>query len=252
MSRPLSDQNDLSDLPEHIRGNIESFAASAREACGPDLVSLVLFGSAAEGRLRASSDVNLILVLKRFHPAGIDGLRESLRMAHAAVQLEVMFLLEAEIPAASEAFAVKFADIQDRHRVIYGPDPFARLEVSREATLRRMQQVLVNLTLRLRERYALVSLREEKLVGVIADAAGPLRAAAATILKLEGKTGVHPKEALQELAGRLNGGGCVRELKNMSAAREELDLPPGEPAATVLGLLDLLQAMQGHVRGMRA
>jgi predicted nucleotidyltransferase len=241
----------LADLPESIRRNLETFAASAREACGPDLLSLVLFGSAAEGRLRPSSDVNLILVLKRFDPGKIDTLRESLRLAHAAIRLEAMFLLESEIPAASEAFAVKFADIQDRHRVIYGPDPFAGLEVSREATLRRLQQVLVNLTLRLRERYALVSLREEKLVPVIADAAGPIRAAAATLSKLEGKAGVHPKEALQELAGRLRSGAWDKALGNMSAAREELDLPPGEPGATVLDLLDLLQAMQGHARGIR-
>lgn len=251
MTQALANLGDLSDLPDPIRRNLEIFAASAREACGPDLVSLVLFGSAAEGRLRASSDVNLILVLKRFVPGKIDGLRESLRLAHAAVQLEVMFLLETEIPMAAEAFAAKFADIQDRHRVIFGPDPFARLEVSREATLRRLQQVLVNLTLRLRERYALVSLREERLVPVIADAAGPIRAAAATMAKLEGKAATHPKEALLELAGRLRYGAWDKELRNMSAAREELDLPPGEAAATVLGILDLLQAMLGHVKGMK-
>jgi hypothetical protein len=242
----------IADLPDSIRQNLEIFAASAGEACGDDLISLVLFGSAAEGRLRASSDVNLILVLKKFVPDRIDGLRENLRLAHAAIQLEVMFLLESEIPAAAEAFAVKFADIQDRHRVILGTDPFVHLEVTREATLRRLQQVLVNLILRLRERYALISLREDRLVPVVADMAGPIRAAAATLLKLEGKSGVHPKEALQELAGRLGKGDWDRTLKNISAAREELDLPPGEPAATVLGLLELLQAFHERVKGMKA
>jgi len=241
----------LSDLPGNIRQNLEIFTASAREACGPDLVSMVLFGSAAEGRLRASSDVNLILVLKQFVPGRIDALRESLRLAHAAVQLEAMFLLESEIPAAVEAFAVKFADIHDRHRVLYGPDPFARLEISRDVTLRRLRQVLVNLTLRLRERYALVSLREERLVPVIADCAGPIHAAASTILRLEGKANVPPKEALLELAGRLRAGTWDQVLKSMSAAREELELPPGEPGATLLGLLDLLQALQVHVNGMK-
>jgi predicted nucleotidyltransferase len=240
----------ITDLPDTIRRNLEIFAASALEACGPDLVSLVLFGSAAEGRLRASSDVNLILVLKQFVPDRINGLRESLRVAHAAVQLETMFLLESEIPAAAEAFAVKFADIQDRHRILFGTDPFASLEVSRDATLRRLRQVLVNLTLRLRERYALVSLREERLVPVIADCAGPIRAAAATILRLEGKANMPPKEALLDLTGRLRTGVWDKVLKNMSAAREELELPPDEPGAAVLGLLELLQAIQTHVNGM--
>lgn len=244
-------QNELSDLPDHVRLNIGNFTASAKEACGSNLLSIVLFGSAAEGRLRASSDVNLILVLKEFQPGQIDLLRESLRMAHAAIRLGVMFLLQSEIPSATEAFAVKFADIQDRHRVLHGADPFANLEVSRTATLQRMEQVLVNLTLRLRERYALISLREEKLVPIIADAAGPLRASAATLLRLEGRQGVHPKEALQELARRLPVEGLDTTLKNMSLAREELELGPGEAAATVLGLLGLLKAMLGHVQGLK-
>ena len=47
-----------------------------------------------------------------------------------------------------------FADIIARHEVLYGPDPFIGLIVSREAALHRLLQVLVNLQLRLRERHA--------------------------------------------------------------------------------------------------
>lgn len=241
----------MDDLPQAVRMGLETFMASAKAACGPDLVSIVLFGSAAEGRLRASSDVNLILVLKEFAPARIDGLREALRIAHAAIRLGVMFILESEIDAAGRAFALKFSDVADRHRVLYGTDPFAALDVSRSATLQRLEQVLVNLVLRLRERYALLSLREEKLVPVIADAAGPLRASAAAILKLEGKGGVHPKEALAELAQRLGGDGYAGVLGDISKAREELDLPPGRAGAALLGQLDLLQALHAHVQGMK-
>ena len=35
---------------------------------------------------------------------------------------EVMFLLEDELPVAAELFAVKFNDIRNRHRVLYGSD----------------------------------------------------------------------------------------------------------------------------------
>lgn len=61
--------------------------------------------------MRATSDVNLIAVLTAFDSARIDALREPLRLAHATVRLDVMFLLESEIAAASESFAVKFSDI---------------------------------------------------------------------------------------------------------------------------------------------
>src|SRR6185436_3140946 len=171
----------------------------AKGAFESDLVSVVLFGSAAEGKLRATSDVNILLVLRRFEQPRADRMREPLRLAHAAVQLNAMFVLEGELAAANEAFAVKFADIQARHRVLFGSDPFAGLGTPRDALIRRLRQVLLNQQLRLRERYVMLSLREEQLARVIADAAPPLRASAASLLQLEGRPAAAPKAALEQL-----------------------------------------------------
>src|SRR3954469_16095851 len=155
-------------LPEPIERTIGSFVDAAQQSFGPDLVSIVLFGSGAEQNLRATSDVNILLVLKRFDQAQADGLREPLRFAHASIELNAMFMLETEVPLAMEAFAVKFSDILHRHRVLHGSDPFADVTVPDKALLRRLRQVLLNLQIRLRERYILLSLREEQLERVIA------------------------------------------------------------------------------------
>ena len=56
----------LPQLPPPIAEVLNSFLQSAKDALGPDLLSVVLFGSAAEGKLRATSDLNLILVLASF------------------------------------------------------------------------------------------------------------------------------------------------------------------------------------------
>ena len=186
-------------LPPLVEQSIDAFVEAAKTAFAADLVSVVIYGSAAEGRMRATSDVNMLLVLKAFDRARADLLREPMRLAHAAVQLNAMFLLETEVPTAMEAFAVKFAGIVARHRVLFGSDPFERLDPPRDALVRRLKQVLLNLQLRLRERYVLVSLREEQLALVIADAAGPLRSSAASLLHLEGKPALPPKEALEKI-----------------------------------------------------
>ena len=172
-------------LPEAVRTTLNEFTAAAQEAFAEDLLSVVLFGSAAEGRLRATSDVNVVLVLRRVDPKKLEAIGETYRFAHAAIRLSAMFILETEIGVAKDAFAVKFADIIARHEVIYGPDPFVGLTVSREAALHRLLQVLVNLQLRLRERYALSSAYDEQLARAAADAVGPLRASAAVLLWLE-------------------------------------------------------------------
>jgi predicted nucleotidyltransferase len=232
------------DLPADVAGPLADFTASAEEALGPDLVSVVLFGSAAEGRLRATSDVNLILVLARFDAARIDRLREPMRLAHATIRLSAMFLLDSEIDDAAEAFAVKFSDIRERHKVLVGKDPFAELSPSRASMLVRLRQILLNFTLRMRERYVLVSLREEQLVPVVADAAGPLRSAAALILSLEGRPAPSTKAALETLAAEIMPGGWRELLARLSTARETGSLPAGTARPAVLGLIELASAMR--------
>ncbi|HKA40558.1 MAG TPA: nucleotidyltransferase domain-containing protein [Burkholderiales bacterium] len=234
------------DLPKDVAQGLADFVAAAKSALGTDLVSIVLFGSAAEGRLRATSDVNVIIVLSRLDPARMDALGEPLRVAHAVIGLSAMLLLESEIAAATEAFAVKFSDIRARHKVLAGKDPFTELAPSRNAMLVRLRQILLNFILRTRERYALASLREEQLAKLVADAAAPLRSAAALILALEGRPPQPPKAALETLVAEIDADNSRELLANLSKAREEAALPPGIGRRTTLGLIELAQALRAR------
>ena len=233
-------------LPEAVQRSVTAFVDAAKEAFGEDLVSILLFGSAAEQRLRATSDVNILLVLKRFDQAQADLFREPLRLAHAAVNVNAMFLLEAEIPAALDAFAMKFADILSRHRVLHGSNPFAGATVSNSALLFRVRQDLLNLQIRLRQRYILISLREEQLGRVIADAASPLRASAASILHIEGESAPSPKIALERLVARFNDPAFGEVLSAMSAVRAGERLAPGRGQPVLLDLMRLTERLHAE------
>lgn len=231
-------------LPLDVSQALAGFVEESGKALGDDLVSVILFGSAAEGRLRATSDVNLMLVLRNFDPARIDVLREPLRLAHATIRLEAMLIREDELAAAAEAFAVKFADIAVRHRVLAGKDVLAGLKPSREATRQRLRQILLNFILRTRERYAITSLREEQLAVAVADCAAPLRAAAEIMLQLEGRPAASPKAALETVAAELGAGKWDAALASLSKAREERYLPQGVGAPTMVALLELGEALR--------
>ena len=189
------DLGNIADLPAPVQQQLRGFLSSAITAFGEDLVSLILFGSAAEGRLRAASDVNLLLVTKRFGGAQAAQLEGPLNAGRVAVKLHVMFLEHGEIDAATECFAQKFADILRRRRLLYGIDPFAGKTVPRHAEILRTRQVLLNLTLRMRERYTLEVRRPDRLVEAILESVGPLRSCAAAVLELEGLTLQSPREA---------------------------------------------------------
>ncbi len=230
------------ELPAGVAQGLETFLDSAREALGADLRSAVLYGSAAEGRMRATSDVNLVLVLSRFDAEKADRLRDPVRTAYAAIRLEAMLLLESEVAAAVEAFAVKFAEILRRRHVLVGDDPFAGRKPSRSAEIARLKQVLLNLVLRLRERYMLQSLRDEQATRLVADAVGPLRACAATLIELRGMPAAH--DPLAEITRGLPGQ-WDEALTRMTEARERRKLPPAAGAATVLRMIELATAMRG-------
>ena len=238
-------------LPEEIQRHLDLFVAAAQTAFGDDLAAAVLFGSAADGQVRATSDVNLLLLLKRFTPQTADALRGSLRLAQAAIDLQVMFLLESELTQAADAFAVKFADIIARHRVLLGNDPFASLHTSRDAMLRRLRQVLLNQQVRMRERYMLLSLNEEQLAGAIADAAGPLRSAAASLAQLEGKPAQSGKQALEAFVEQLGEPALHTALQAMSTARETARLAPGQAMPAFTSLMAITERLREHAEQMQ-
>ncbi|WP_289904705.1 nucleotidyltransferase domain-containing protein [Janthinobacterium sp. SUN026] len=238
-------------LPEEIQRHLDVFVAAAQNTFGDDLAAAVLFGSAADGQVRATSDVNLLLLLKRFAPQAADALRGPLRLAHAAIDLQVMFLLEGELTQAADAFAVKFADIIARHQVLHGVDPFASLRTNRDAVLRRLRQVLLNQQVRMRERYLLLSLNEEQLAGAIADAAGPLRSSAASLAQLEGKSGLSGKQALEAFVDQLGEPALHAALQAMSAARETARLAPGQALPAFTSLMTITEHLREHAEQMR-
>jgi hypothetical protein len=107
-----------------------------------------------------------------------------------------------------------------------------------------LKQTLLNLILRLRESYISRGLREEQIVATIADAAGPLRSCAATLLELEDATAPSAKEALQQISASLPGAeNRNEELQLISEARERQTLPAGVAALTLFHLIDLARLM---------
>ena len=242
----------LPQLPPPFSEVLNSFLQSAKDAFGSDLLSVVLFGSAAEGKLRVTSDLNLILVLASFNQAKADLLRQPLRVAQAAIQLHPMFLLKTEIPHAARSFAPKFADIRRRRAILFGDDPFATLIIPRDAEVLQLRQQLLNLILRLRAAYVARSLREEQLSRLIAGALGPLRAYAAVLLDLEGRPAASSSQALQSLGAELAIPDWPQLSTRLAATQETHVSAPGEAPRLFFPLLDLACRMQSRAEALSA
>lgn len=199
------------DLPGDIAATLEEFRARSVEAFGDSLRSILLFGSAAEGRLRATSDVNIVMVFSHLDLDRVKAWRPEVELLVAAVQLQPLILLEDEIDAAAEAFAVKYFDILHRRRVIHGADPFVTLKISDEALRRRVSQVLLNLALRLR--HTLLFGNDAGRTRALVDAIGPLRASAIALQELARQPLTEPREALLSFAAEHGATPLIEQLQ---------------------------------------
>jgi predicted nucleotidyltransferase len=237
-------------LPDSVNRALGDLVNAARDAFGDCLASIVLFGSAVEGRLRATSDVNVIVVLTAFQQPQVERFAPALRVARAAIRLQAMFLLASEIPAAVESFAQKFSDIARRRQVLYGPDPFAGLEPPRAATIYRTRQVLLNLILRLRESYAEQIGRDEQIALLLADAAGPLRTCAATLLELETGAANSPKEALDLIVKSNNNSAWLEALNHISEVREQRKVSPATLTPALFTILEIGEHLRRRIEAL--
>ncbi|MBI1209001.1 MAG: hypothetical protein GC191_17150 [Azospirillum sp.] len=235
-------------LPPPLQQGLSALVEGAQAAFGEDLLAVVLFGSAAEGRLRSASDLNLVIVLRRFDGIGVDEFRDSYRLAHAAARVRAMFLLGSELEMAAQLFPVKITDILLRRIVLYGTDPFAGLEIPRDALRHQAMQMLTNLTLVLRERYALLSLREDKLAPVLGEVAPPLRACAAALLTLEGRTTVSPRAALEAVIGECGDPRWTDVPELFQKVRQGLVLAPGQARSALFAVIDLAANLQTRLQ----
>lgn len=237
-------------LPSIVNQVLMDFLSAAKESLGESLLSAVLYGSAAEGQLRTTSDVNLVLVLSSFEQANVDLLRPPLRIAQTAIQLRPMFLLKEEIPQAVSSFALKFADIHRRRVVLYGDDPFGAINITREARVLELKQQLLNQILRLRASYVSRSLREEQLSFVVAHAIGPLRSSAATLLELQGTPASSAPQALERIGSELGVPDWVNTFGLLSALQDSPLAAPDKATSLFFAILDLACRMQRRTEAL--
>lgn len=186
-------------VPPNVATALREYVAATRETFDRALRSVAVFGSAAEGRMRRLSNVNVIVIADAFEPAQLRRLSPVYAGLFSAVRLTSMLLRAAEIDAAAAAAPVKFDDIRARHRVIFGEDLLTSLVIDPQTLRRAILNDLLESEIRLRERFMHEASQPDRLERVIVDASSALRACAASLLRLRGEAPASPKLALETL-----------------------------------------------------
>jgi hypothetical protein len=132
------------------------------EAAGKNLESVVLYGSAASGNYKpGTSDLNVLCTLVTMD---VQELQLLAPVVHWWTQEEKepppLFFLSEELQRSTDVFAIESLDIQRAHRVLFGDDPVAKLEIPMNLHRVQVERDLRLLLLRLRQ-HALLAGKNE-------------------------------------------------------------------------------------------
>jgi len=181
-----------------------AFAAELAATYGGDLVSVVLYGSAARGEYREGrSDLNVLVLLRDTRP-------ETLRRGSVLARRWVgernpppLMLSETEWRASADVFPIELADIRDANMVLHGADPFTGVEIHPENLRLQCENELKGKQIRLRERYLLSAGEPRELEELLLGSFSTFLVLFRTVLRLSGHDGARdPETVVRQTAER--------------------------------------------------
>lgn len=118
------------EVPREARAAVERFVAGVREAFGPALRSVILYGSAASGDyVPGRSDLNFALVLDEIPLDALARCRPHLRTWRRHGIALPLLLTSEDIRRSADVFPVEYLDICEHHLLLEGGDFFADLQI---------------------------------------------------------------------------------------------------------------------------
>lgn len=177
----------LEALPPPVKAQLDAWLARVVSTLGDELVGVLVHGSVVRGEYQpGSSDVDVVVVLRNAARAQLEALGNAMQLARAAARIEAMIVTEAELAGACDAFPLLYDDIQQRHVVLHGRDPFASLTVHDTHRRLRIEQELREARIRLRRAVTDTVGTRDALAGALVRKTRQLRATLHALLKLKG------------------------------------------------------------------
>jgi len=179
--------------------------ADELSACyGENLVALLLYGSAASGDFHEKfSDLNILCVLNRL---SVEALKESEKTITWFIRKgnpSPMFLTLEEVETAHDVFPVEFLDMQMNHRLLFGRDVLAGLEIDRDNHRLELEHELRTKFIGLRQTFVTVHQNPKALQDLIFRSLSTFTTLMRhTLMLTGGPIPLHKQEIIQAICAR--------------------------------------------------
>jgi predicted nucleotidyltransferase len=185
---------------------VNQFAERMRAAADTNLVSLILYGSAAEGEFHPEySDLNLLCVVRDASFASLAKIAEVTEWWRSKKHHPPLVLTPEELKTTADVFSIEFVDMKQRYRVLSGDDVLKSLVIPMHLHRSQLEYELREKLFLLRQHVMLAGTNEKQLWEVMLQSLTSFTTLFRHVLIELGKTGrQHSLDAVKELGSRLN------------------------------------------------
>jgi predicted nucleotidyltransferase len=149
---------------------IQELNQRLQKACGKNLLSVVLYGSAAREDFHEQfSDVNLLIVVNEMQPASLAALAPVVQWwSHDEKLRPPLIMTLQELRESADVFAIELLDLKHSHQVLFGEDVVSAIEVPMNLHRVEVERELRTTLLRLRHHILLTRDNDAELRAVLA------------------------------------------------------------------------------------
>lgn len=179
--------------------NPTELTSEVKNVYGENLEAVILYGSASDGEFNEGlSDYNTIVVLKNLSAAELAKSSKIVKKWSKKTNPLPIFFTKEIVNSAADVFPIEFSDIKERHKVMFGIDPFEKINIDLKNLRHQCEHELRSKLLTLRQRFALLSDTPKEVIRLILESSSSFFAIFSGVLRLAGKKPATAKKALAE------------------------------------------------------
>ena len=223
---------------------IDELVNQLKAAYGETLRSVILYGSAVAGEhIAKKSDYNVLVVLDAVPLDRLAAVGAILRSWAEAGNPAPMMFTTSEWQSSSDVFPMEYADILERHRVLYGSDVTEGITISRSDLRLQVEQQALGKLLHLRRGAMAAGDDGKEQIALIEASLSALMVVFRGVVRLEGDVPSQDYAVLSEDVARRAGFDASAFKRAVAHVRGSQKLRREEAGAVLAGYMAGMEAL---------
>jgi len=185
-------------IPDKLKNSLQKFNKTLKGIYKEELISLILYGSAASGEfVDKHSNLNALVVLRN---TDLGILKRASSIINKFRMINPLFLTENYINSSTDIFPIEFLDMQENYLVLYGKDVLKNINVNTSNLRFQCEQELKAKLINLKQLYLRINQDKLAMRNLLFKSFNSVLHILRNVLRLKGKESPYLKqEILKEL-----------------------------------------------------